>query len=296
MRHRISDRHIFEYLPVASIIPYAANPREHPPEQIAMLRDGIERYGFNAPVLVTPDRELIAGHGRLLAAKELGMETVPAIVLADLSEPERRAYRIADNAIALKGSWSIELLNAEVSFLVESEFDFDAGDLGFETGELDFALSQSTKRSKTEPQLPLVDRSREPISRDGDLWTVGRHRILCGDARLASSFEALMGSERAQVVVSDMPWNLSADMIGGNGRIKHPDFAMARGEMSRDAFREFMQTVFEHQAAFSIPGSLHYQFIDWRGVADMIGVGEAVYDALVNLCVWVKPNGGMGAL
>ncbi len=285
-------------LKLGQVQPYPNNPRDHPRAQIEMLKASIAKYGFNAPILVTPDYQLIAGHGRVTAALELGLEEVPCIVLGHLSEAEQRAYRIADNAIALKGEWSIELLSEEVAYLVENEFDVGL-ELGFETGEFDFLVETEgrKKRSKVEVAPPEPTRSTPAVSRRGDIWTSSHHRIMCGDATCEDDFKRLFGNERADVVISDMPYNLRINgHVSGLGKVEHAEFPMASGEMSKEEFRAFTQIVFEHQAAFSKAGALNYQFIDWRSVSDMISVGLLVYDKLVNLCVWVKPQGSMGSL
>lgn len=297
MKHLKTDRHELRYVPTDDIKSYAANPREHPPAQIKMLKAGIERFGFNAPVLVTPEYLLIAGHGRLLAARELKMPQVPAIILPDLSEDEQRAYRIADNAISQKGTWSAELLFAEASYILDCDLDLGALDLGFETGELDveFARSNSSK-VRAEEAVPPPCRSEPPVSRLGDVWTIRNHKLACADSIEAASFDLLLGTERADTVISDMPWNRPNDDISGLGKTQHPAFQMASGEMTRSEFKAFMRTAMTHQAGASKPGAVNMQYIDWRSVADMISAGEEVYDALINLCVWVKPQGSMGSL
>ncbi|WBX86204.1 site-specific DNA-methyltransferase [Sphingosinicella microcystinivorans] len=283
---------------IDSLKPYPHNPREHPERQLQMLEASIRAYGFNNPLLLAPDLSVIAGHGRLLAARRLGMTHVPAIVLPHLDEAMQRAYRVADNQLALKGEWSFELLRQEVAFVME--LDIEPLSLGFETPEVDILLlgpNGGADESGAAEAVPDVDRDRAAVSRPGDLWSIGRHKVLCGDARQRSSYELLLGTARAAAVISDMPFNVPVQgHVGGLGKVRHPEFPMASGEMSRPAFKAFMAEVFRPQAAFSAPGALNFQFIDWRSVGDMIAVGEEVYDTLVNICVWVKPSGGMGSL
>ncbi|GAO40964.1 putative methyltransferase [Sphingomonas changbaiensis NBRC 104936] len=293
----VADRELIE-LPIRQIRPYPANPREHPQRQIEMLAKSISKYGFNVPVLVAPDHELIAGHGRLEAAKALGFDTVPAIVLAHLTAAQRRAYRIADNALSLKGSWSLELLATEMQALVELDVEFDPVDLGFETAEFDGVLSNASGTALSDQPVPEPDRCRPATSRPGDLWVIGGvHRVLCGDARDPAAYQQLLGNERAAAVVSDMPYNVPVEgHVCGLGKVHHREFAMASGEMTVAQFEDFMDVAFGNAVMFSRPGSVHFQFIDWRSVARMIMVGERRYEQLLNLCVWVKRNAGMGAL
>ena len=289
------------YLPPGEIQPYPDNARVHPEEQLKMIEASIAAFDFNNPVLVTPEHVLIAGHGRLEAAKKLGLERVPALVLAHLSEAQQRAYRVADNAIMLKGEWSLELLAQELEFVSAVDFDIPVEALGFEMGEIAFliddAKSAASRGGNDEEEVVEPDRSLASVSRLGDIWQIGPHGVICGDARDRATYARLLGDRRADVVISDMPWNVPyKGHIGGLGKVQHEEFVMASGEMTREEFRGFTKDVLVLQSDFSRPGALSLQFIDWRSVADMIEVGEEVYDALINLCVWVKPNGGMGSL
>lgn len=285
-------------VPITRIKPYAKNPRLHPPAQIALLKAGISRFGFVAPMLVTPDFDIIAGHGRLIAATELGMTEVPVIILPHLNEAEQAALRVADNAIAAKGIWSPDLLKESLSFVLDGDFGISEMHLGFEQGEIDFYLGADlTTKSKGEVAAPPPNRLVSSVTQPGFLWNIGGHRILCGDSTDAASFEILMPGEQADVGISDIPWNRKINgHVSGHGAIKHPEFAFASGEMTETEFFEFTEKAFKLQAAFSKPGALNYQFIDWRGVGDMIAAGKRIYDDLINICVWVKPIGGMGGL
>lgn len=289
------------YLSPEEISPYPDNPRVHPKQQLEMIEASIAAFDFNNPVLVTSEHVLIAGHGRLEAAKKLGLKHIPALVLAHLSKDEQRAYRIADNAIMLKGEWSLDLLAQELEFVSNVDFDIAPEALGFEMGEIDFliddARSGTSDPGDTEDEVAEPDRSAVPVSRLGDIWTIGPHLVICGDAQDRETYSLLLGDLRADAVISDMPWNVPYNgHIGGLGKVQHPPFVMAAGEMTREEFRTFTRNVLAQQSYFSRPGALSMQFIDWRSVADMIQVGEDIYDALINLCVWVKPNGGMGSL
>jgi len=285
-------------LPIDDIKPYELNPREHPEKQIEAATVSIRRYGFLNPVLVNRDKQLIAGHCRIAAARRAGLDEIPAIMLAHLSEAEERAYRIADNAIALKGAWSVENLATEVEFVLTANdaFDFSALDLGFETGELDFLLSPPIKKASRQAEVvPDIDHVQQPVSRLGDIWTIGDHRIVCGNSIERESLMRTMGDERADFVLTDMPYNLKVNgQVGGRGKIQHPEFAMGSGEMSRAEFADFIRASLELQIEFSRAGAVNAQFNDWRMVGLTLAIGEAIFEQLLSICVWAKPTPGMG--
>ncbi|MGF7172113.1 DNA modification methylase [Sphingobium xanthum] len=289
-------------VPIEKIVPFANNPREHPPEQVAAIVNSITHFGFTNPVLLNSEYEVVAGHGRVLAAPIAGLDEVPCIILNHLTEAEQRAYRIADNALQARSRWTPDLLATEVAFVLESDLDFSVEDLGFEVPELDFILSSSDKRT-TQPgerkaeEIEEPDRSIAPVSRVGDIWSLGSHRVACGDGCDSAVYLALMADELAEAVISDPPWNLASRMFSGKGKYKFGDFVMAAGEMSREEFRAFLRKMFECQARFCLPGALVMNFIDWRSVADMIWAGEPIFDRLENICVWAKTGGGgMGGI
>lgn len=288
-----------EYLPIGDIKEYDRNPRLHPKAQLKKLERSIGTTGQLNPLLVDENRVIIAGHARFKVALMLGMSHIPVIILSHLSEAQKRAYRIADNKIQEGGEWHAALLLEEVEFVLASDDVIDLEDYGFDVTEIDI-LAGYTGHADAETKVesvPPVDRTRPAIAQSGDLWLVGHHRIHCGDSLDDKSFGAVMGGQKAHAVVADMPWNVPIKgHVSGLGKVQHPEFAMMAGELSRQEFREKIRQSFELQAAWAHPGALHYQFIDWRSVADMILAGEKVHDSLINLAVWVKPNGGMGAL
>ena len=285
-------------VPIARIRPYPTNPREHPERQIEMLMASVSKFGMNAPLLVNEQFDLIAGHGRLEAVKRLGFEAVPVITLPHLTLEQQRAYRIADNAISLRGAWSFELLAAEFELIAEADLNFDPVEIGFETPEYDGILSQAGTKPVAE-QVALPDSSAPATSRPGDLWIFGkgRHRLLCGDAQERADYERLLLGEKANAVFTDVPYNVPVDgHVCGSGRIKHREFAMASGEMTPAEFEKFLSEIFVLQIEASKPGAVHFQCIDWRSVALMIDTGVELYDRLLNLCIWVKNSPGMGSL
>ena len=284
-----------ESMPIAALKPYERNARTHSRKQIKQIAASIERFGFNAPVLIDEDNGIIAGHGRVEAAKLLQLESVPTVRLSHLSDNEKRAYILADNKLATKAGWDREMLAIEVKHLLEVGIDPEP--VGFETFELDSILDEAEAREKNSAPEDVVDPAAKgpAVSRPGDLWYLGQHRLLCGDARALQSYATLLGAEKAGIIITDPPYNVRIEgNVGGLGKVKHADFAMAAGEMSEAEFTIFLKTVFERLTASSVDGSIHYVFMDWRHIGEMLAAASGVYADLKNLCVWNKSVGGMG--
>jgi len=230
------------------------------------LEASIRKFGFNNPILISKDGEIIAGHARLAVYKRLGHETIPAVVLPHLSESERRAYRLADNAIVEKGTWSLELLTAEIKLVAAMEIDFSPIELGFEMGKIDAFRIEAERQGNDATPIPEPDRSQPVVSRVGDIFQVGRHTVACGDSKDPRTFAAMMKGRLAAAAISDQPWNLKGSFMSSSAN----DFVEGSGEMSPDQFRAFTETVLANQAAVCAPGALMYQFIDWRSLDLMI--------------------------
>lgn len=281
---------------IASLRSHDRNARTHSKAQIEQIRRSIERFGFTNPVLVDGEGTIIAGHGRVAAARLLKLESVPVLRLEHLTETERRAYIIADNRLAELAGWNKELLQLELGAILAVEADFDLALTGFDGGELEALLSASDTPTDGADDVPVVDRDGPAISAPGDMWLLGNHRLLCGDARTADAYTTLLGNDRAQMVITDPPYNVPVNgHVCGLGKVKHREFAMASGEMSEAQFVDFLTAVCSQLAAFSIDGSIHYICMDWRHMREMLTAGHAAYSELKNLIVWNKDNGGMGA-
>ncbi|HZH27417.1 MAG TPA: DNA methyltransferase [Azospirillaceae bacterium] len=290
-----SERLKVVYHPTSALQPHPRNPRTHGKKQIEQIRRSIERFGFTNPVLVDGEGRLIAGHGRVAAAKLLGMDRVPTIRLDHMTEAEVRAYALADNRLAELAGWDKQLLALELSYIAELDLTFDLTLTGFETADMDVMLVGDEADEEDEEHLLPPD-DRPAVTRPGDLWQLGRHRILCGDATDAAAYARLMAGEPAQMVFTDPPYNVPIDgHVCGLGSVRHAEFAMASGEMSEDQFIGFLTTVCRHMAAHSRPGSIHFVCMDWRHLYEILVAGRAVYSELKNLCVWNKDNGGMGS-
>ena len=280
------------YRSTSSLQPDPRNARTHPNRQIVQLVQSIEQFGFTNPVLIDEVGVLIAGHGRLRAAKELGLAEVPAITLAGLSDAQKKALRLADNKIALNAGWDLEILRLELSELGDLDIDFDLGLTGFATGEIDVILKAANDPDdEVIPPVPV-----EPRTMPGDIWLLGEHRVGCGDGRDLDFLRQVVG-QGAQIDAAfmDPPYNVK---INGhaNAKGRHREFAMASGEMSNAAFREFLRDTLGAAAAVSRSGAVHFVCMDWRHLDDVSIVGSSIYNDLLNICVWNKSNAGMGSL
>lgn len=284
-----------EYRAPETLLPAPRNARTHSKKQITQIAASIQQFGFVNPILLDTTSKIIAGHGRVEAAKLLGISKVPTIRLDHLSENERRAYLIADNRLAELAGWDQEILAIEFGELAAFDTAFDIEVTGFDGADIDRILEagESTP-SSTEPPEDLEPRA-PVVSRKVDLWQLGHHRILCADARDPTAFEDLLDGKKAQMVFTDPPYNVPIDgHVGGLGRVRHREFAMASGEMSQADFTKFLTTVLSNLAAVSTDGSIHYVCMDWRHLQEILVAGNAAYTELKNLCVWNKDNGGMG--
>ena len=284
--------------PLSSLRPYSRNARTHSAKQIAQIAASIRAFGFNNPVLIDKDGVIIAGHGRVAAAKTLGLETVPVIRLEHMSEAQKRAYILADNKLAEKAGWDTEILAIELQNLMEFDLDFDVSITGFDMPEIDVLIAGlDAKPSKPDPADAVPEVADRAVTRLGDVWQIGPHRLICGDSLKPETYERLLDGEKAQMVFTDPPYNVPIDgHVSGLGKVQHREFAMATGEMSVAEFTGFLRIVFQNLAAASTSGSIHFVAMDWRHMAEVLAAGQGTYSELKNLCVWAKTNGGMGSL
>ncbi len=284
------------YRKTDDLIPYESNARTHSDKQIAQIAASIRAFGFANPVLVDRNGGIIAGHGRVAAAMLLGLEILPTIELAHLSTAERRAYVIADNRLAELAGWDREILKIEFQALADMDLDFDLEITGFETAELDILLDDDIGENGDDPADAMPSPEEGPaVTRAGDIWCLGRHTLICGDARDPAVYTALMGDERAHAVFTDPPYNVKIDgHVCGSGAVKHREFAMASGEMDTGTFTAFLEASLGAMAAVSRDGAIHFVCMDWRHMSELQIAGSKVYSELKNLCVWAKTNGGMG--
>lgn len=286
-----------ECLAVNALNPNPQNARTHSKKQIQQIADSIETFGFNNPVLIDADDNIIGGHGRVEAAKLLKLREVPVLRIEHMSEEQKRAYFIADNQLALNAGWDESILAGEFEALLE--FDFDVTLTGFDMGQID-QLVESLVVDKgaagESVQIPDLE-SGSTITQPGDVWQIGEHRLICGDALKAETYEVLMDGAKADMVFTDPPYNVPIQgHVSGLGKNQHGDFVMASGEMSPEEFQGFLSEAFEQVSKVSHSGSIHFICMDWRHTGELIAAGGQICSELKNICVWVKSNGGMGSL
>jgi DNA modification methylase len=281
-------------LPLSSIKENPNNAREHNRNQLTKLERSIEKFGFNVPILVDEEGELVCGHARICAAKALGMNAIPAIRVVHLSESEKRAYILADNRLAELASWNKQSLKREVQFLSELDIDFDFSVIGFDTADVDVILGDGDQADNRADVLPpALDVAA--VSKLGDTWQLGDHRVYCGCALESGSYHSLLGSDRAHMVFTDPPYNVRVNgHVGGRGIIKHREFAMASGEMTGAQYIAFLSASLRQIGSFAVDGAICFVSMDWRHTQELLTAAKEF--ALKNICVWVKHNGGMGAL
>jgi hypothetical protein len=285
-----------ETLAVDTLRPYAGNARTHSKKQIRQIANSIQRFGFCNPVLIDHHGQIIAGHGRVAAAKLLGIQQVPTVKLSHLSDVDKRAYILADNRLAEKAGWDREILAIELQALVD--LDFEVALTGFEIAEVDLILEEANEAAGGPggpgDETPTYQ-AGPAVTRPGELWELGPHRLLCADARHEDAYTQLLGDAKGEFVFTDPPYNVPIDgHVCGLGRIRHANFAMGCGEMSEAQFKGFLEAVFRQLAAHTVEGSIHQICMDWRHMGEMLAAGNAVYHELKNVCVWNKTNAGMG--
>ncbi len=283
-----------ERLPVEVLRPYSNNARTHSKSQIRQIAESIKRFGFCNPVLISDDNMIVAGHGRVEAAKQIGMTEVPVRRLAHLSRDEIRAYILADNRLAENAGWDKNILAIELQGLID--LDFDIGALGFSMAEVDLIIDgQVSENEVSNADAPEPLQEGPAVSRAGDIWKLGPHRLLCGDARSPEAVAKLMDGTQATMLFTDPPYNVPIDgHVTGLGRFKHREFEVAAGEMDEVAFTGFLRQTLSAAAQPLKDGAIAYVCMDWRHMREVLSAGHEVFAELKNLCVWNKTNGGMG--
>jgi hypothetical protein len=262
------------------------NCRTHSKKQISQIANSIRRFGWTYPILTDENNIILAGHGRYDAAVQLGLREVPIIVLSGLKDAEKRALALADNQIPARAGWNRQLLAEELGDLATllPECDLSLEITGFETAEIDSLLGDLVDPER-DPADEVPSTAKTAISKIGDLWELGPHKLLCGDAKSTADLRRLMGAQSATMVITDPPYNLPIKQVQGRGRIKHADFAQGAGEMSRVQFIDFLRAVLSLAAKHSVNGAIHFVFIDWRHIHELLEAGSAIYSELENIAV-----------
>jgi DNA modification methylase len=290
-----STRLKIAYRKTEDLIPYAGNARTHSDKQVAQIVASIRQFGFTNPVLIDTNGSIVAGHGRVAAAKQLGLIEVPTVALTHLTPAERQAYVIADNRLAELAGWDREILKIEFQALAELDLEFDLEITGFETAELDLLLDGDVADGEDPDDILPEVQPDAPVTRAGDVWLLGNHRLICGDAQLPETYATLMAADRARMVFTDPPYNVKiSGNVCGSGSIQHREFAMASGEMDRAGFTQFLSNSLTGMRDASMDGAIHFVCMDWRHIEELQSAGGDIYSELKNLIVWKKTNGGMG--
>jgi DNA modification methylase len=267
------------------------NPRVHSERQINQLAKSIKSFGFLWPVMIDGTRRVLAGHGRIEAAKHLGLQEVPTISIHHLSESQRRAFVIADNRLAEQASWDEKLLAEQFRELCEVELDFDLEATGFEVGEIDVLIEDVPPKVKdsSDPADELPKPTSVSVTRAGDLWLAGSHRISCANSVNPDSYSALMKSHRAAVVFTDPPSEVNIDVHAtGLETVCSKNLETIAGETPKSELPDFLCEVMELCGLHSVDGSLNYVFTDWRHMPELLAAGKQVDSELTSACVWVK--------
>ena len=274
-----------EMVAVEKLVPYVNNARTHSPEQITKLRSSLREFGFINPVIIDKDYGVIAGHGRLMAAKEEGIKEVPCVLVDYLTEAQKKAYIIADNRFAQDAGWDEELLRIEIESLQAEAFDVSL--TGFEDQEIADLFAGDNDTGAEDDDFDLNDAlEKAAFVERGDIWTVGRHRLMCGDATSADDVAALMDGKKANLVVTDPPYNVAFESSDG--------LSIKNDKMAGDKFYEFLLSAFKNMADHLEKGGAAYVFhADTEG----LNFRKAFIDAgfhLSGCCIWVKNSMVLG--
>jgi len=285
------------YRPVGSLTPYSNNPRKHPESQLVKLAASIAEFGFVMPVLIDEDGVIIAGEARVTAAKRLGLTEVPVIVAHQWSKAQVRSYRLADNRLAELASWNEQALAIELAAIIEMD-ETPIEILGWETAEVDLLIDATNEVNSSEDEADeQIEEPADPVTRTGDLWQLGRHRLLCASSLEAANWSELLAGEMAAMAFTDPPYNVPVSgHVCGLGKVSHDEFAMASGEMSQAEFIAFLSSFLAAMLPHLKDGAVLDLCMDWRHMGELLAALDANTLSLLNLCVWNKTNGGMGSL
>jgi DNA modification methylase len=288
---------LIEHLQIADLKPNPRNARLHSKKQLHQIAASIREFGFNSIVVIDEDGVILVGHGRVEAAKLAGLTSLPVLRITHLTAEQKVGFSLADNKIALNADWDMEQLTLLWRELSAQELNFDMEVTGFETAEIDLLIDGPTVSTKADRSDIVPEQQSEAVSRLGDLWNLGEHRLICADACDRAAYVELLNGEQARMVFTDPPYNVPIDgHVGGLGGVKHREFKMASGEMTPAEFQQFLKTVFANMTEVSLNGAVHFICMDWRHIAEVMGAAHGIYTGLKNLCVWNKNNGGMGSL
>lgn len=292
-----------ELVPIEQLRPNTRNARRHSDKQIDQIADSIRAFGFIVPVIVDDQGLVLAGHGRLAAGKRLGLPQIPCCRVTHLTPEAKRSFALADNRLAELSGWDENILKLELAELAELQLDFDLAITGFDTVDLDLLLGpEPDPHSKvgdasgisTNPDDRIPELRQQAVSRAGDLWRLGAHRVLCGDALKPDSYHTLLQGAVATQVFCDPPYNVSVTRHVTSA-VGFQEFAMGVGEMSTAQFVGFLTAFMGETGRHLIDGAIMHVCMDWRHMREVVDAAEKTGLTLKNLCVWTKPAAGMGS-
>lgn len=286
-----------QHLDPSSLNDYERQLRIPNKNQIEKSKRFLEEYSFALPAVINKNKTIIIGGHLVEAARQLKWSTIPCVQLEHMSDESIRMLRVAYDRLAEDADWNKQSLLHEFQELQLLLPHLDLTLSMFEIEEIELILDlDSADEDDALDVVPEIDDG--PLTtQEGDLWIMGQHKLLCGDSLKDGSYQKLMDGDKAQMVFADAPYNVKIDgNVGNKGAIKHAEFAMASGEMSDDGFTDFLTTTHKHLAAYSIDGAIIYSCMDWRHITHITTAATNAKLTMINMCVWVKDNGGMGSL
>ena len=292
---QLTNRLETAYLPTSDLRPMPGAPREHPKSQIRALSKSFQAFGQVLPILIDRENRIVSGHAQWETAHRLQMEEVMVVRVDHLSEVQCKALMVALNRLGDLSKWNDLALGTILLDLQTADLAFDIEATGFTEIEIELRV-EGLEAPAPEDEAPILVGEGPSVIQPGDLWLLGAHRLLCGDALNSDTWSQLMAGERAALVVTDPPFNVPIDgHVSGGGRHRHREFAQASGEMSAEAFTAFLQEAMTLACQWSADGALGYWAMDWRHVVEIGTAGLAAYDRFINMAVWAKNQPGMGS-
>jgi DNA modification methylase len=286
-----------EYLATTALTPMPGAPRQHPKSQIRALSKSLEAFGQVLPILIDGDNRIISGQALWEVARRLALPEVLAIRVDYLGEAQIKALMVALNRLGDLSKWDEAALRTILLDLSGLDLDFDIEATGFTEIEIELMVQDlDIAGAEGEGEGSIRVGAGPAVTQSGDVWQLGAHRLICGNALEEATWTQLMGEGLAALVVTDPPYNVPIDgHVSGLGKHQHREFAMATGEMSEGEFTTFLQTAMERAHKWASPGSVHYWAMDWRHAGEIITAGKAVYERELNMAVWAKNQPGMGS-
>jgi DNA modification methylase len=286
------------YRRIEDLKPDPRNPRIRSAKVRRQIERSVAEFGVVFPITTDKDEKIIAGHGRLEAARALGLTHVPTIRLEHVTEAQAKALQIIDNRLVENGAWDERLLGEALLSLSVEGIDLDIELTGFDMGEIDLFIEGLSETPAEDPAVEAMAANLGPaVTRSGDLWLLRDSRVLCGNSLESGAFDRLMDGKKADMAATDQPFNVKIQgNVSGLGAVEHREFAMASGEMSEEAFSDFLGVSCELVARWLKPGGVAFFFMDWRHIDLLLAAGKGARLVLINLCVWVKTAAGMGSL